>query len=44
MQAEAAQLPFFWPPNTALTFLWEILCEPTLLFGQFHGFTYQLIG
>jgi hypothetical protein len=27
-----------------LTVWWEILCEPLLLKGQFHGFTHQLNG
>jgi hypothetical protein len=31
-------------PKAVLTCLWEILCEPVLLFGQFHGFTHQLNG
>jgi hypothetical protein len=31
-------------PKPLLTCSWEILCEPLLLFGQFHGFTHQLNG
>jgi hypothetical protein len=31
-------------PKPFLTCLWEILCEPLLLKGQFHGFTHQLNG
>ena len=31
-------------PGGLLTYLWEILYEPLLLKGQFHGFTYQLNG
>jgi hypothetical protein len=27
-----------------LTCLWVILCEPLLLFGQFHGYTHRLNG
>jgi hypothetical protein len=26
------------------TCLWEILCEPLLLLGQFHGYTYLFKG
>src|SRR5208337_4347378 len=31
-------------PTEQLRYVWEILCEPLLLFGQFHGFTYLLNG
>jgi hypothetical protein len=31
-------------PKPLLRFSWEILCEPLLLKGQFHGFTHQLNG
>jgi hypothetical protein len=31
-------------PKPLLTCSWEILCEPLLLKGQFHGFTHQLNG
>ena len=31
-------------PEAILTCLWEFLCEPLLLLGQFHGYTYLLKG
>jgi hypothetical protein len=31
-------------PKPFLTCSWEILCEPLLLLGQFHGFMYLLNG